>query len=96
MGSATAQRIRARGQLELPGLQLIAAEVAATDTSRREAAFMAASASGRQSWGTRVRKWRELEDALLDLLDRPFVRGEDPAVVARDVAHRIDRILSAR
>ena len=95
MGSATAQRIRARGELELPGLDAVAAEVAAADTTGREAGFVAAAAPGRQSWGTRVRKWRELEDALLDLLDRPFLRGEDPGPVAHDVARRIDRILGS-
>lgn len=93
MGSATAQRIRSRGELELPGLTAVSGEVAARDTTGRERAFLAAAEHGRQSWGTRVRKWREVQDALLDLLDRPLVRGEDPAAVARDIAHRIDRIL---
>lgn len=96
MGSETAQRIRSRGELELPGLVAVSADVAARDTTGRERVFVAAAATGRQSWGTRVRKWRELEDALLDLLDRPFVRGEDPAKVARETAREIDRILSTR
>ena len=96
MGSETAQRIRARGELELPGLVTVANEFAARDTTGRERVFVAAAGHGRQSWGTRVRKWREVEDALLDILDRPFVRGEDPVRVTREIARRIDRILAPR
>lgn len=93
MGSATAQRIRSRGELELPGLLAVSGAVAARDTTGRERVFLAAADHGRQSWGTRVRKWREVQDVLLDLLDRPYLRGDDPAVVARDIARRIDRVL---
>jgi multiple sugar transport system substrate-binding protein len=95
MASAVAQRIRARGGLEIPAAPAVAGEVAARDTTGREAAFLATAAFGRHSWGTRVEKWREVEDALLDLLDRPLVRGEPLPVVAADIARRIDRILES-
>lgn len=94
MGSEVAQRIRARGELELPGLLAVSRAVAAADTTGREAVFLAAAANGRQSWGTRVRAWREVEDVLLDVLDRPLVRGEPVEAVARELAQRIDGILA--
>jgi multiple sugar transport system substrate-binding protein len=95
MGSETAQRIRARGELELPGLMAVSDSVARADRTGREAVFLAAAAHGRQSWGTRVRKWREVEDVLLDLLDRPYVRGERLDAVAPELAGRIDALLVA-
>jgi multiple sugar transport system substrate-binding protein len=95
LSSPLAQRIRARGGLELASLPEVAARVAAMDTTGREAVFTAAAEHGRHPWGTRVEKWRELEDALLDLLDRPLVRDEPLDRVAADLAARIDRILGA-
>jgi multiple sugar transport system substrate-binding protein len=93
LASDLAQRIRARGGLEIPASPAVASNVAARDSTGREAAFLATAANGRQPWGARVAKWREIEDALLDLLDRPLVRGEDVAHVAAGIAARIDRIL---
>jgi hypothetical protein len=43
-----------------------------------------------------VEQWRELEDLLLDVLDRPLVRGEPVDVVARDIARRIDILLGGQ
>lgn len=94
LASPTAQRIRARGRLELPSLPHVAAEVAAADTTGREAVFAAAAEHGRPPWGARVEKWREIEDLLLDLLDRPLVRGEPLERVTGDIARRVDRLLS--
>jgi multiple sugar transport system substrate-binding protein len=93
MASDVAQRIRARGGLEIPASPAVAAEWAARDTTGREAAFLATASHGRPTWGARVEKWREVEDVLLDLLDRPLVRGEPVPAVAGDIARRIDRIL---
>ena len=93
LSGEVAQRIRARGGLEIPALPAVAAGLAARDTTGRESAFLEAAARGRHSWGARVEKWRELEDVLLDLLDRPLVRGEPVEDVAADIAARIDRIL---
>jgi multiple sugar transport system substrate-binding protein len=93
LASDLAQRIRSRGGLEIAGMPAVAAEVAARDSTGREAVFLATAANGRQSWGTRVEKWREVEDVLLDLLDRPLVRREPIDAVAADIAGHIDRIL---
>jgi multiple sugar transport system substrate-binding protein len=93
LASDVAQRIRARGGLELAASPPVAADIAARDPTGREAAFLATAANGRPTWGARVEKWREVEDVLLDLLDRPLVRGEAVPDVAGDIARRIDRIL---
>ena len=93
LSSELAQRIRSKGGLEIAGMPAVAADVAAQDPTGREAVFLAAAVNGRQSWGTQVEKWREVEDVLLDLLDRPLVRGEPIDSVAADIARRIDRIL---
>ena len=93
LASATAQRIRARGGLEIPALTQVAADVARRDTTNRESVFVATAAAGRHSWGARVAPWREVEDVLLDLLDRPLVRRESIESVARELARSIDRIL---
>ena len=88
-----AQRIRARSGLGVPGMPAISAEIVAADTTGREAVFVAAAAHGRQPWGTRVEQWREVEDLLLDVLDRPLVRGEPVDAVTQDIARRIDALL---
>ncbi len=88
-----AQRIRARSGLGVPGVTAVAEEVMLADTSGREAVFLGASENGRAPWGTRVEQWREVEDLLLDVLDRPLVRGEPVDTVARDVAGKIDVLL---
>lgn len=89
-----AQRIRAASGLGVSGMPAIADEIVAADSTGREAVFVAAAAHGRHPWGTRVEPWREVEDILLDMLDRPLVRGEDVGVVARDLARRIDAVLA--
>ena len=94
LAGASAQRVRARMLLELPAMPSIGAAVAARDTTGREAEFMRIAATGRQSWGTRIENWPQVEDVLLDLLDRPLVRGEPVGAVAHDLAKRIDRIVA--
>ncbi len=94
LASEVAQRIRARSGLAIPAMPAVARELAARDTTGREAVFLAAAATGRHPWGTRVAAWREIEDVLFDLLDRPLVRGEPVEVVARELAARIDGILA--
>jgi multiple sugar transport system substrate-binding protein len=90
-----AQRIRARAGLEIAALASVANELAARDSSGRAAIFLEAAAHGRHSWGARVEKWREIEDILLDLLDRPLVRNESVDSVAHELALRIDRLLDS-
>ena len=88
-----AQRMRARSGLEIAGLRSVAATVAANDPTGREAQFLDAADRGRHSWGASVEKWREVEDILLDLLDRPLVRNEPVDAVTSELAARIDAIL---
>ncbi|MGH7503137.1 MAG: ABC transporter substrate-binding protein [Longimicrobiales bacterium] len=95
LSGEVAQRIRARGGLEIAAMPAVANAVAARDTTGREAAFLRIAARGRHSWGARVEKWREIEDVLLDLLDRPLVRNEPIDSVTHDLALRIDRILES-
>ena len=71
----------------------VAREIAARDTTGREAVFLSAVEHARHTWGAYVEPWREVQDALLDLLDRPLVRGEPLDTVAADLARRIDRML---
>ncbi len=93
LSGETAQRIRARAGLEIAGLPAVAEAIAAADTTGREYAFLENAERGRHTWGARVEKWREVEDVLLDLLDRPLVRGEDTGAVAHELALRIDALL---
>lgn len=94
LSGEVAQRIRARSGLEIAGLRSVATSIAANDPTGREQQFLDAADRGRHSWGTRVEKWREVEDVLLDLLDRPLVRNEPVDSVARQLANRIDAILA--
>ena len=95
LAGETAQRIRAQSGLGVSGMPRISAEVVAADKSGREAVFVAAAAHGRQPWGTRGGQWRGVEALLLDLLDRPLVRGEPVELVARDIARRVDALLGS-
>ncbi|HEX7120647.1 MAG TPA: sugar ABC transporter substrate-binding protein [Longimicrobiales bacterium] len=95
LASETAQRMRSRMGLELPALRAVAGELAAADTTGRERVFLDAVAAARHPWGTRVEKWREVEDVLFDLLDRPLLRGEPVQAVAAELAARIDTLLAA-
>ncbi len=94
LASETAQRIRARSGLAVPAMPEVAREVVAADTTGREAVFLAAARHGRHPWGTRVARWREVQDLLFDLLDRPLVRGEPVDEVAGELAVRIDELLA--
>ncbi len=93
LSSTTAQRMRAASGLAVPSIPEVAEEVAAGDTTGRERVFLEAVPTGRNTWGARVEKWREVQDALFDLLDRPLVAGEPVDSVAHDLAVRIDGLL---
>jgi hypothetical protein len=96
LADSVALAIRAGARLELPSRDAVARDLAGNDTLGWEAVFRRAAAHGRIPWGARIQEWREIEAVLPDLMDRITLRGEDPAVVARDVARRIDRILARR
>jgi multiple sugar transport system substrate-binding protein len=89
-----AQTTRAAGGLELPAIASIAERVAAQDTTGWEAVFLHAARSGRQPWGARIAKWREVEAILPDIMDRVIMNGEDVEAVLHDVARRLDAVLA--
>ncbi len=88
-----AQAMRAKAGLELPSLTAVAEELAAGDTLGWEAAFMRAARHGRAPWGSRIARWREVQAALPDMMDQITLDHRDPAVAARDMARRLDRLL---
>ncbi len=94
LSSATAQRVRARSGLAVPSMPAVAEEMAAGDSTGRERVFLDAVPTGRNTWGAKVEKWREVQDLLFDLLDRPLVAGEPVSEVAHDLAVRIDGLLA--
>jgi multiple sugar transport system substrate-binding protein len=94
LADAAAQSIRARGGLELPSLTAVAESLAAADTLGWEAAFVRAARHGRAPWGARITRWREIEAVLPDMMDRITLEHADPAVAARDMARRLDRLLA--
>lgn len=96
LADSLAQSIRAAGGLELPSLSSAAEGLAAADTSGWEAVFLRASLHGRVPWGARIARWREVEAILPDLMDRITLGHVDPAVAARAMARRLDRLLGVR
>jgi len=94
LADSQAQAIRVAGGLELPTLTGAATALEAGDTSGWEAVFLRASRHARVPWGARIERWREVEAALPDLMDRVSLEGVDPQVAAREMARRIDRLLA--
>jgi multiple sugar transport system substrate-binding protein len=94
LADSQAQAIRVAGGLELPTLTGAATALEAGDTSGWEAVFLRASRHARVPWGARIERWREVEVALPDLMDRVTLEGVDPQVAAREMARRIDRLLA--
>ena len=82
------------GGLELPAMTGAAQALVARDRLGWEAAFLRAATTGRAPWGGRVERWRDVEAALPDLLDRITLTGADPAVAARELAREVDRLLA--
>jgi len=95
LADSAAQVIRASGGLELPSLRGAADQIAAADTNGWEAVFRRASRHARIPWGARIERWREVEAALPDLMDRITLQGVDPRIATREMARRIDRLLAA-
>ena len=94
LADSEAQSVRVEGGLELPTLTGAATALEAGDTSGWESVFLRASRHARVPWGARIERWREVEAALPDLMDRVTLEGVDPRVAARDMARRIDRLLA--
>ena len=94
LADSAAQTVRAAGGLELPTLTAAADAVVAADTTGWEAVFLRANRHARVPWGARIERWREVEAALPDLVDRITLQGVDPRIAAREMAQRIDRLLA--
>ena len=94
LADSAAQAVRVAGGLELPTLTAAANAVVAADTSGWEAVFLRANRHARVPWGARIERWREVEAALPDLMDRITLQGIDPRIAAREMAQRIDRLLA--
>lgn len=94
LADSLAQAIRTAGGLELPTLGGTAQAVTTADTSGWEAVFLRASRHARVPWGARIERWREVEAALPDMMDRITLEHVDPQVAARDMARQLDRLLA--
>ncbi|HYT69963.1 MAG TPA: sugar ABC transporter substrate-binding protein [Gemmatimonadales bacterium] len=90
-----AEARRGEAGLELPAVTAAARGLAARDTLGWDAAFLRAAAHGRAPWGARVERWREVEAALPDLMDRITLAGAEPRVAARAMAREIDHVLGS-
>src|SRR5436309_2190010 len=91
-----ADAVRGEAGLELPAVTAAARALVARDTLGWEAAFLRAATAGRAPWGARIERWREVEAALPDLVDRITLAGADPAAAARETARELDRVLGGR
>jgi multiple sugar transport system substrate-binding protein len=94
LADSAAQRIRAAGGLELPSLSAAAQAWAILDTTGWDAVFLRAGRHARIPWGARIERWREIEAALPDMMDRITLQHVDPAVAAHDMALRLDQLLA--
>lgn len=94
LADSAAQATRAGAGLELPSLTGAALALAAADTTGWEAVFLRAGRHARMPWGARIERWREVEAALPDLMDRITLEHVDPRLAAREMAQRIDRLLA--
>ena len=95
LADSLAEAIRLSAGIELPSLIASAQTVAILDTTGWEPVFLRAMHHARAPWGARVAHWRVVEAALPDMIDRIVLQHVDPAVAARDMARRIDAVLTA-
>lgn len=93
LAGAEAQRHRLSAGLELSTMPAVQAEFAGRDSLGLEQAFLRQVAFGRAPWGARIARFREVEAQLPDIIDRVVIKGEPVAVVAREVARRVDEVL---
>lgn len=93
LASPEAQRERVASGLAISSLRDVAREVAASDSTGIERAFLAEAAQGRMTWGARVRDFYEVEDLVRRILDRHLLEGEDLADAAADIARAVDEVV---
>jgi hypothetical protein len=94
MVRADAQRRRAASGLEIPTLMTVAYESAARDATGMEMDFLWQVPYGGVPWGARVAQYREIETAMMDLIDRVVVERASVRSAARDAAVVVDRALA--
>ena len=94
LADSIAQALRSAAGLELPSLTAAAQAQAILDTTGWEAVFLRASRHSRIPWGARIERWREVEAALPDMMDQITLEHVDPAIAAREMALRLDRLLA--
>jgi multiple sugar transport system substrate-binding protein len=94
LADSLAQAIRVTSGFELPSLTAAAQTVAILDTTGWEPIFLRATHHARIPWGARVARWRAVEAALPDMMDRIMLQHVDAAVAAHDMARQIDTLLA--
>ena len=94
MVRADAQRRRAASGLEIPTLMTVAYESAAKDRTGMEMDFLWQVPYGGVPWGARVAQYREVEKAMMDLVDRVVVDRVSVRDATREAATVVDRALS--
>lgn len=94
MVRADAQRRRAASGLEIPTVMTVAYESAAQDRTGLEMDFLWQVPYGGVPWGARVAQYREVEKAMMDLVDRVVVDRVSVREATREAAAVVDRALS--
>jgi len=89
-----AQRRRAASGLEIPTVMTVAYESAARDRTGMEMDFLWQVPYGGVPWGARVAQYREVEKAMMDLVDRVVVDRVTVREATREAAAVVDRALS--
>ncbi len=93
MVRADAQRRRAASGLEIPTLLSAAYENAAKDATGLEMEFLWQVPYGGVPWGARVAQYREIEKAMMDLIDRIVVDRVRVQDAVREAAAVVDGVL---
>jgi multiple sugar transport system substrate-binding protein len=94
MVRAQAQQRRAASGLEIPTLLDVAYASAQRDTTGMEMDFLWQVPYGGVPWGARVAAYREVEKAMMDLVDRMVVDGVPAGVATREAARIVDGALA--
>lgn len=94
LAGADAQRMRARSRLEIPALVSVASEVADSDPSGVEKAFLRQVENARVPWGATVLDFHEIEEMSFDIMDRHLLNGDSLQVAASEIARAIDRVIA--
>jgi ABC-type glycerol-3-phosphate transport system substrate-binding protein len=94
LAGAEAQRMRAESQLEISALMSIASEVADSDPTGVEKAFLKHVENARVPWGATVMDFHEIEEMSSDIMDRHLLNGDSLWTAASETARAIDRVIA--